>query len=53
MDDGLTRTSFGDTSFVSSVLSKNVLGVQFHPEKSGTKGKMLIAEIIQWARNED
>ena len=53
MDDELTRTSFGDTSFVSSVLSKNVLGVQFHPEKSGTKGKMLIAEIIQWARNED
>ncbi len=53
VDDELTRTSFGDSSFVSSVLSQNVLGVQFHPEKSGTKGKMLIAEIIEWARNED
>ncbi len=52
-DAVLARTPFGDTSFVSSVLSGNILGVQFHPEKSGGKGKTLISEIVQWARNED
>jgi len=49
----LTRTPFGNTNFVSSVSSENVLGVQFHPEKSGNKGKKLVSEIIEWARNEN
>ncbi len=49
----LAKTPFGDTSFVSGVLSRNVLGVQFHPEKSGGKGKSLISEIVDWARSED
>lgn len=48
----LSNTKFGKKTFVSSVISKNVLGVQFHPEKSGAKGKNLISEIIQWARDE-
>ena len=51
--DVLTRTPFGDNNFVSSVLSKNILGFQFHPEKSGNKGKILVSEIIEWARNEN
>ena len=49
----LSNTPFGDLNFVSSVLSKNILGVQFHPEKSGKKGKRLISEIIEWSKNED
>ena len=49
----LTRTPFGKYNFVSSVLSENILGVQFHPEKSGNKGKKLVSEIIEWARNEN
>jgi glutamine amidotransferase len=49
----LTRTPFGRHNFVSSVFSSNILGVQFHPEKSGNKGKKLISEMIQWARNEN
>ena len=48
----LTRTSFGDVSFVSGVYSEDILGFQFHPEKSGKKGKQLVAEIIAWGRNE-
>ena len=52
-EEVLVRTPFGSTSFVSGVLSKNILGVQFHPEKSGGKGKSLISEIVQWARSED
>ena len=51
-DTVLTRTQFGASSFVSSVLSKDILGFQFHPEKSGNKGKQLVTEIISWARNE-
>lgn len=49
----LTRTPFGEYNFVSSVISENILGVQFHPEKSGNKGKKLVSEIINWARNEN
>lgn len=52
-EEVLARTPFGSTSFVSAVLSKSILGVQFHPEKSGGKGKSLISEIVQWARSED
>ena len=51
--DVLTRTPFGNYNFVSSVLSKNILGFQFHPEKSGNRGKKLVSEIIEWARNEN
>ena len=51
-NDVLTRTPFGNKNFVSSVLSKNILGFQFHPEKSGNMGKKLVSEIIEWARNE-
>ncbi len=52
-DEVLAKTPFGNSSFVSCVFSRNILGVQFHPEKSGKKGKTLISEIIQWARDED
>lgn len=48
----LTTTPFGNSEFISSVIATNVLGVQFHPEKSGVKGKALIKDIVQWARNE-
>lgn len=51
--DTLSRTPFGNYSFVSSVLSRNILGLQFHPEKSGKKGRTLISEVIEWSRIED
>ena len=51
-EDILTTTRFGESNFVSSIISKNILGVQFHPEKSGRKGKLLISEIVDWARIE-
>ena len=52
-NDALSRTPFGKYHFVSSILSGNILGFQFHPEKSGNKGKELVSEIIEWARNEN
>lgn len=51
--DVLTRTRFGSYNFVSSVWSRNILGFQFHPEKSGKKGSALVSEIVEWALNED
>ena len=51
--DILTRTPFGNSNFVSSIMSRNIVGFQFHPEKSGNKGKKLVLEIIEWARNEN
>jgi glutamine amidotransferase len=49
----LATTSFGDSTFVSSVISENIVGFQFHPEKSGGKGKQLISEIFEWARSDE
>ena len=49
----LTFSDYGKSKFVSGVLFENVLGVQFHPEKSGLTGRNLISEIVDWARNED
>jgi glutamine amidotransferase len=43
-------TKFGNVSFVSVVLKNNILGVQFHPEKSGHAGVDLVSEIVAWAR---
>jgi glutamine amidotransferase len=49
----LTETPFGNFRFASSIYKENVLGIQFHPEKSGKKGQKLMSEIITWARNEN
>jgi imidazole glycerol phosphate synthase glutamine amidotransferase subunit len=43
-------TSFGNYSFTSVVQKNNILGVQFHPEKSGQAGIDLVSEIVAWAR---
>jgi imidazoleglycerol phosphate synthase glutamine amidotransferase subunit HisH len=37
----LTTTDYG-LSFVSAIQWKNVVGMQFHPEKSGTIGLSLL-----------
>lgn len=45
---GITR--FGNDSFISVVQKNNILGVQFHPEKSGQAGIDLVSEIVAWGR---
>ena len=49
----ITNTEFGSSHFPSIVGNKNVLGIQFHPEKSGIRGRRFIDRIINWGRNED
>lgn len=41
-EDILSLTPFGDGFFCSSVFRKNVMGVQFHPEKSGETGLKIL-----------
>jgi glutamine amidotransferase len=45
--DILTLSSFGDSDFVSSIQKDNILGFQFHPEKSGNAGSELIQQIVR------
>lgn len=47
--DVLAVSTFGERSFVSAILHDNVLGVQFHPEKSSRPGSQLLAEVLEWA----
>ena len=49
-DDGdhvLSITKFKDIEFASIIRSKNVIGVQFHPEKSQDSGDSLLHSIIE------
>ena len=45
--DILTTTNYG-IQFVSSVGRENVLGVQFHPEKSQPAGLKLLENFFEW-----
>jgi imidazole glycerol-phosphate synthase subunit HisH len=46
----LARTTHGG-SFVSAVARDNVLGVQFHPERSGDDGLRLLANFVSLVRS--
>ena len=48
----LTSTRLERGEIVSSVLNQNILGFQFHPEKSGAIGRKLLREVISWAKDE-
>ena len=51
-DDGaaaiLAETEHG-SRFVSAIAHENVLGVQFHPERSGGNGLRLLANTVRWS----
>jgi imidazole glycerol phosphate synthase glutamine amidotransferase subunit len=44
----LATTTHGGT-FVSAVAHENVLGVQFHPERSGGNGLRLLGNLVRWS----
>ena len=44
--DVLTTTAYG-TTFHSAVQRGNVIGMQFHPEKSGAVGKQLLRAFVE------
>ncbi len=42
----LATTTYGDTTFCSSVLTRNIFACQFHPEKSGQTGLDIYANWV-------
>lgn len=44
--DCLAETEYGGETFCSVVLYKNILGTQFHPEKSGNVGLKILRRFI-------
>jgi glutamine amidotransferase len=46
----LARTSHG-RPFVSAIARRNLLGVQFHPERSGADGLRLLANAVELVRS--
>jgi len=46
----LARTTHG-SAFVSAIARANVLGVQFHPERSGTDGLRLLENVVGLVRS--
>ena len=47
--DVLTTSQYGSYPFTSSIMKENVLGFQFHPEKSSKIGAKLLSEILVWS----
>lgn len=45
----LTTTNYAGTTYCSAVESKNVMGVQFHPERSGDVGMKLLRNFFDLA----
>ena len=43
----LASTNYGE-KIVSAIIKNNLLGVQFHPEKSQEKGKKFLEEFLDW-----
>jgi len=48
-EDAILATTTHGATFVSAVSRDNVLGVQFHPERSGDDGLRLLANAVRWA----
>ena len=50
-NDDFFYTKYGKHKFCSGVLKDNLIGFQFHPEKSGIYGIKLLSNIFNYAKN--
>ncbi|MDA9625012.1 imidazole glycerol phosphate synthase subunit HisH [Candidatus Pelagibacter bacterium] len=48
VSDTIATTRYGKNIFSSVIVKNNVVGVQFHPEKSGIKGEKLISNFLKF-----
>ena len=49
--DLIATTKYGTTEVTAAVWHKNTGACQFHPEKSGTAGQLLLFHWIEWLKN--
>lgn len=49
LNDVVFMSNHGKLEFASGVNRENVMGFQFHPEKSSRNGASLLSEILIWA----
>lgn len=47
----LAETTYGDFTFASAIARGNIIGCQFHPEKSGKMGLRIIDNFVRMAEN--
>lgn len=47
LDNVLALSKFGTLEFAASVINNNVMGTQFHPEKSGVDGLHLLQKFLE------
>jgi imidazoleglycerol phosphate synthase glutamine amidotransferase subunit HisH len=45
----VTLTSMDFSGVIAAVQSENVIGVQFHPERSGKSGIDFLSNVAKWA----
>jgi glutamine amidotransferase len=50
--DVMAKSRYGENDFTSAIQKDNIFGFQFHPEKSGNLGELLISELLRKAVNE-
>ncbi len=50
-NDRLTMTTYEDITYCSAIRHNNVIGFQFHPEKSGAKGIMIYSNFKKFVDN--
>lgn len=48
--EAISSTCFYGEDFISSLAKDNIWATQFHPEKSHTKGLMLLKRWLEWSR---
>ena len=47
--DQIAESRFGSLSFTAAAGRENVVGFQFHPEKSSKTGLRLLRDVVEWA----
>lgn len=52
-DNSIFKSNYGNIEITTAIKKENILGFQFHPEKSSQIGNQLIGDTIRWAINEN
>ena len=45
----IAQSKYGNLSYTAAIASENIIGLQFHPEKSRSAGIQLLSNFIKWS----